>query len=61
MVNLDQRLLSVAWQTADDRNGVYLTINGTAAFNVSAGASLPPTQLWITVENDIPWLVVPAH
>ncbi|HSX59143.1 MAG TPA: hypothetical protein VLF18_02980, partial [Tahibacter sp.] len=57
-VDVDQRLLSFAWQTAADRNDAFLTVNGTQAFSLSAGASLPLTQLWVNVENDVPWLVL---
>lgn len=60
-LNLDQRLLAFAWQSAADRNGAFLTVNGNAAFNLSVDASRPLTQLWISVENDIPWLVLLAH
>jgi uncharacterized repeat protein (TIGR01451 family) len=57
-VTLDQRLLSVAWQSAADGSGAYLTINGDAAFVLKTGAYRPLTGLWITAENDVPWLVL---
>lgn len=60
-VNLDQRLLSFAWQVAAEGSGAYLTVNGDAAFALSAGATGPLTELWITAENDVPWLVLLAH
>lgn len=60
-INLDQRLLSFAWQLAADGNDAYLTINGGAAFVLNAGASRSLTELWTTVENDMPWLVLPAR
>ncbi|TDR42088.1 putative repeat protein (TIGR01451 family) [Tahibacter aquaticus] len=60
-INLDQRLLSFAWQLAADGNAAYLTINGDAAFVLDASASRPLTELWITAENDVPWLVLLAH
>lgn len=60
-VDLDQRVLSFAWQAAADGNGAYLTVNGGAAFVLNVGASRPLTDLWITAENNVPWLVLPAH
>lgn len=60
-INLDQHLLSFAWQLAADGNGAYLTINGDAAFVLKASASRPLTGLWITAENDAPWLALLAY
>ena len=60
-VDLDQHVLSFAWQAAADGNGAYLTVNGGAAFVLNVGASRPLTDLWITAENNVPWLALPAH
>lgn len=60
-VNLDQHLLSFAWQRAADGNGAYLTVNGNAALLLGSSEPGPLTELWITAENDVPWLVLLAH
>jgi uncharacterized repeat protein (TIGR01451 family) len=57
-VNLSQPLLAFVWQPAADRAGAYVTVNGSAAFASTDGAL---SDLWITVENDVPWLEQPQH
>jgi uncharacterized repeat protein (TIGR01451 family) len=60
-VNLDQRLLSFAWQRAAEGNSAFLTVNGDAAFVLDANAARPLTGLWVTAENEVPWMVLLTH
>jgi len=63
-VNLDQHLLSFAWQTALDGNNGYLKMGGINPTVLLVGASGERerlTQLWVTVQSSVPWLVPDTH
>ncbi|HZP66626.1 MAG TPA: carboxypeptidase regulatory-like domain-containing protein [Rudaea sp.] len=59
-VNLDQHLLNFAWQTTSPSSSGYLKVgNQSAPSLLGAGAaSNVLTQLWVVVQNSVPWLVV---
>jgi len=64
LVNLDQHLLSFAWQTALDGNNGYLKMGGVNPTVLLVGASGERerlTQLWVTVQSSVPWLVPDTH
>ncbi len=57
-IDLQQHLLSFSWQTVAAQSGAYLSIGGNAPLTVRSGASSALTQLWVTLENGVPWLVL---
>ena len=63
-VDLQQSLLTLAWQSASSASAVngYLNVDG-ASTPLVAGGNDPNhlAQLWVTVENSVPWLVVIKH
>ena len=61
IVDLEQGLFSFAWQTASNASNGYLTAGGAAASLPLISSSTERdrlTQLWVTVQNSVPWLVV---
>ncbi len=63
-VDLQQYLLTLAWQSASSANVAngYLNVDSTG-MPLVAGSRDPNrlAQLWVTVENSVPWLVVIKH
>jgi uncharacterized repeat protein (TIGR01451 family) len=60
-VSVDQHLLTFAWQTASNGgNDGYLQAGGTSTSLLLSGSTEHDrlTQLWVTVENSVPWLVL---
>jgi uncharacterized repeat protein (TIGR01451 family) len=63
-VDLQQYLLTLAWQSASSASAAngYLNVDG-AGTPLVLGSRDPNrlSQLWVTVENSVPWLVVIKH
>ena len=59
-VQLNQNLFTFAWQTASSLgNDGYLKIGGSSAALLSADNEHDRlTQLWVVVQNSVPWLVL---
>jgi uncharacterized repeat protein (TIGR01451 family) len=60
-VTLDQHLLTFAWQTASNSSSDgYLQIAGTSPTSLLSASTERDrlTQLWVAVENSVPWLVL---
>jgi hypothetical protein len=60
---MSTRLVSFDWQSAATNTTGYLSVNGGgAALSVSAHHDQDRlTGLSVTVENNVPWLVLIAH
>ena len=61
VIDLEQHLLSFAWQAAASGNDGYLKVGAASPTQVALGASAERaavTKLWVTVQNSVPWLVL---